>query len=119
MPRGPAGSDRTPRLPSSARDRCARAGAPPETPAVCQARAATFAAPSAFTISRQNAGRSGGVRDEIRLPSTTTSRSTYLAPALITSSLIALTQVIVLPLTMPAEIGTQPAWQIAATTLPD
>src|SRR5437660_4386484 len=69
MPRGPAGSDRTPRLPSSARDRCARAGAPPETPAVCQARAATFAALSAFTISRQNAGRSGGVREEIRLRS--------------------------------------------------
>ncbi len=38
-------------------------------------------------ISRQKAGKSGGVRDVIKLPSTTTSSSTYVAPAWMMSSL--------------------------------
>src|SRR5262249_29564802 len=36
----------------------------------------------ALTISRQKAGRSSGLREVIRLPSTTTSSSTQVAPAL-------------------------------------
>ena len=47
-----------------------------------------YALLSAEMIVRQNAGRSSGLRDVIRLPSTTTSASTQLAPAATRSSLI-------------------------------
>ena len=64
-----------------------------------------------------NCGRSAGVRDEIRLPSTTTGLSSHSRPAFTRSSLMAPTLVPRLPRTMPAEIGTQPAWQMKATGL--
>src|SRR5690606_28425130 len=50
--------------------------APPQPPAPQRAQP-----PSARMISRQKAGKSGGVRDVMTLPSTTTSSSTYVAPA--------------------------------------
>ena len=65
-----------------------------------------------------NCGRSAGVRDEMRFPSTTTGLSSQRRPALTRSSWIAPTLVPRLPRTMPAEIGTQPAWQMKATGLP-
>src|SRR5579862_234724 len=67
---------------------------------------------SAFRYSRMNAGRSSGLRDVTRLPSTTTSWSRYFAPALRTSSLIAKKQVALRPLRIPAEHSTHAAWQI-------
>ena len=66
---------------------------------------------------RMNCGRSAGVREEIRLPSTTTGLSSQSMPALTRSSLMAPTLVPRLPRTIPAEIGTQPAWQMKATGL--
>ena len=65
-----------------------------------------------------NAGRSSGVRDVTRFPSTTTSSSLHLAPAWTRSSRIARNEVRRFPFTMSAEARTHPAWQIAATTLP-
>ena len=64
-----------------------------------------------------NCGRSAGVRDEIRFPSTTTGLSSQSRPAFTRSSLMAPTLVPRLPRTIPAEIGTQPAWQMNATGL--
>ena len=66
----------------------------------------------------QNTGRSAGVRDEIRLPSTTTGLSSHNIPAFTKSSLIAPTLVPRFPRTIPAEIGTHPAWQMNATGFP-
>jgi len=57
------------------------------------------------------------VREEIRCPSTTTGLSSHSIPAFTRSSLMAPTLVPRLPRTMPAEIGTQPAWQMKATGL--
>ena len=69
--------------------------------------------PTATPISaRMKAGRSGGRRDDTRLPSTTTSESSQSAPALRRSSAIAGTEVTRRPATIPAETGTQPAWQM-------
>src|SRR5439155_24725830 len=77
-----------------------------------------YALLSAEMIVRQNAGRSSGLRDVIRLPSTTTSASTQLAPAATRSSLIEKKDVAFRPLRIPADTSIHPAWQIAATTLP-
>jgi hypothetical protein len=65
-----------------------------------------------------NSGRSAGVREEMRFPSTTTGLSSQSIPAFTRSSRIAPTLVPRLPRTMPAEIGTQPAWQMKATGFP-
>jgi hypothetical protein len=62
-------------------------------------------------------GASGDVRAEMRLPSTTHASSTHSTPALTMSSRIASTLVALRPLRMPAEIGTQPAWQMKAIGL--
>src|SRR5690606_21746494 len=62
--------------------------APPQPPAPQRAQP-----PSARMISRQKAGKSGGVRDVMTLPSTTTSSSTYVAPAWTMSSRMLRTQV--------------------------
>ena len=69
-------------------------------------------------IALRKAGRSAGVRLVIRLPSRTTARSTQFAPALTRSSLIEWNEVAVRPRSTSAETSIQPAWQIAATTLP-
>ena len=75
-------------------------------------------APSAAISARMNWGRSAGVREEIRFPSTTTGLSSQCMPAFTRSSLMAPTLVPRLPRTMPAEIGTHPAWQMKATGFP-
>ena len=67
----------------------------------------------------QNSGRSSGLLLEIIFLSTTQALSTHLAPAFIKSSFIPGVDVQVNPLTMPAEIGIHPAWQICATNLPE
>ena len=54
----------------------------------------------------------------MRLPSTTVAWSTQSTPALTMSSRIAATLVARRPLTIFAEIGTQPAWQIKAIGFP-
>src|SRR5687768_5987896 len=54
---------------------------------------ATGASAMTLIAARQNAGRSSGLREVTRLPSTTTSASSKRAPALTTSSLIAKKQV--------------------------
>src|SRR3990172_5430097 len=72
----------------------------------------------ALIISRIKAGRSSGIRDVTKFPSLTTSAFIYSAPAFTMSSLIALTQVTFLPLSIPAETNTHPAWQIAPITFP-
>ena len=66
---------------------------------------------------RQNAGRSSGFRDVIRLPSTTTSWSSPGGPGVHQIVLDREKLVARLPLRMPADTGTQPAWQIAAHDL--
>src|SRR5713101_5714951 len=71
-----------------------------------------------LTISRQKAGMSSGLREVMRLPSTTTSSSTHWAPALTISSLMEKKEVAFLPLRIPALASIHPAWQMAATTLP-
>ena len=58
------------------------------------------------------------IQSPTRSEASTTSASWYLAPALLTSSLMAKKQVAFLPLRIPAFTGIQAAWQIAATTLP-
>ena len=60
-------------------------------------------------ISRQNAGRSSGFREVMRLPSTITSVSDHWPPALTMSSLIEKNDVTFLPLTTPALASIQPA----------
>ena len=70
---------------------------------------------SAAINALQNCGKSAGVRDEIRFPSTTTALSSQSSPAFTRSSLMAPTLVPRLPFTIPAEIGTHPAWQMKAT----
>src|SRR5438132_2246111 len=59
-------------------------------------------------IARQKAGRSSGRREVIRLPSTTTSASTQLAPAATRSSLIEKNDVAFRPLRIPADTSIQP-----------
>src|SRR5262249_52430456 len=61
--------------------------------------------------------RPAPVLAEIRLPSTTAASSTQSAPALTMSSLMAATLVARRPLSILAEIGTQPAWQMNAIGL--
>jgi len=67
---------------------------------------------------RQKAGRSEGIREDTRFPSTTTSWSTHRAPAFTKSSRMEGKLVTVRPRTMPAEAGTHPAWQMKATGFP-
>src|SRR5258706_5400588 len=69
-------------------------------------QAATFTCVSTEIAARQKAGRSSGLREVTRLPSTTTSASSYRAPALTTSSLIAKKQVARRPFRIPAEQST-------------
>lgn len=57
-------------------------------------------------------GRSGGRLLEMRWPSVTTASSNQSAPAFVISSLIPGVLVTCLPFRIPAEISTQPAWQI-------
>ena len=83
----------------------------------CRGRVWLLTGASARISARMNCGRSAGVREEIRFPSTTTGLSSHSSPAFTRSSLIAPTLVPRLPRTIPAEIGTQPAWQMNATGL--
>ena len=66
----------------------------------------------------QNAGRSAGRRLVISAPSTQTSRSAQLAPALSRSVRNEGQEVTIRPRTTPASINSHGAWQIAATGLP-
>src|SRR5439155_725287 len=83
-----------------------------------QIRRAAFAVPANIAEGSLKWGRSAGVRDDMRCPSTTTGRSTQITPAFSMSSLIARTLVARLPFRILAEIGTQPAWQMNATGFP-
>src|SRR5205814_2277258 len=73
-----------------------------------------FPALNIFTISRLNAGRSSGFRLVTMLPSTTTSRSTHLAPAFLRSVFTEGHDVIVRPRTTSASTSVHGPWQIAA-----
>src|SRR5262249_49910362 len=73
---------------------------------------------SAAMIARQNAGRSSGLREVMRLPSTTTSASVQLAPAALGAPCREKNDVPLRPFSPPAETSIQPAWQMAATTFP-
>ncbi len=64
------------------------------------------------------AGRSPGLREVTRFPSSTTSRSTHFAPALSRSVRSDGHDVTVRPSATSASISIQGAWQIAATSLP-
>src|SRR5690348_4397801 len=69
--------------------------------------------------SRLKAGMSSGLRLVTRLPSTTTSSSTQVPPALRTSVWRLGQEVSVRPRTTSASTSDQIAWQMAATGLPD
>ena len=73
---------------------------------------------SARMIASLNTGTSSGLREVIRLPSSTTGLSTYSPPAFLTSMAIDGQQVSVRPRSALAEISTCGPWQIAATGLP-
>src|ERR1700745_3689703 len=60
--------------------------------------------------------RSPGLREVITPWSTTPSESSHFAPALLTSVLIDLKDVILRPLAMPVSIRSHGPWQTAATT---
>src|SRR5439155_3874137 len=62
---------------------------------------------STSSIATQNAGRSLGTRALTMFPSTTAARSTHVAPALMTSSLMPTVDVNVRPRTIPAEMRIQ------------
>src|SRR5207249_3777545 len=63
--------------------------------------------PRAETMARQNAGRSLGLREVMRLPSTTTSASCQSAPAATRSSLMEKNEVALRPSRTPAETSIQ------------
>jgi Putative DNA-binding HTH domain len=77
-----------------------------------------YAFRSATSSALSHGPRSSGDRAEIRLPSTTVASSTQSTPAFSMSSRIALKLVARRPLSIFAEIGTQPAWQMKAIGLP-
>src|SRR5207248_8465612 len=74
---------------------------------------------SARMIASVNIGTSSGLRDVIRLPSSTTGLSTYKPPAFLTSIAIDGQHVSVRPRSTSAEIRTCGPWQMAATGLPE
>src|SRR5690606_14045744 len=73
---------------------------------------------SRLSSASQNAGRSPGFREVMRLPSSTPSLSTQVAPAFFRSVRMEWYEVTVRPRSTSASASTQPAWQIAATGLP-
>src|SRR5699024_4631126 len=68
-------------------------------------------------IAALNASRSPGLREVMRLPSTTTSASVQSAPALMRSVFVEMKDVSFRPFARPASARIHGAWQIAATGL--
>src|SRR3954470_19539217 len=88
-------------------------------PLVCGAWTSRRCYDSASRSLLLKAGRSSGLRLVIKLPSTTTSSSTHVAPAFRMSVCRLGQDVSVRPFNTPASTSDHGAWQIAATGLPD